>query len=231
MKQNYDKYGDNAPYWNASIEKIATNAGRHPLFEITGVWITKSELDKIQSINNKVLERLAFVFLCLAKFGNIKNPQNNGWVSMDAKEIFALAHISCNVVDRNVKIGELRIRGLLELPKRNDNMSCRVTFIDCESDNVLEVSDFRELGYEYMKYRGENFIRCSECGVLIRGNKNGTRRYCSACAKYTPKDAKKIVCVDCGKEFWVPGNNKRTVRCEECQSERVRKYDRERKRD
>lgn len=229
MEKNYPHYENNKLDWDANIERIASNAGKYTLYQIDGVWITQSELDAIAGIHNKVLERLIFTFLCLAKLGNIKNPQNNGWVNVGDKEIFTLARITCNLQDRDIKIGKLRKLGLLELPKRNDNLSCRVTFVDDESEKVLQVYDFRELGYEYLKYKGENYIRCSECDILTKGNKNGTKKYCSACAQYSPQETKTIKCADCGYEFQVDSKNNRTCRCVSCQREFIKAYDRERK--
>lgn len=229
MQRNYPRYVDNKFTWDSNIERIAANAGKYTLYEIDGVWITQSELDVIAKINNKVLERLMFTYLCLAKLANIKNPQNNGWVNESDKEIFKMAHITCSLQDRDIKVGKLRKAGLLELPKRNDNLSCRVTFLDNDSEKVMLISDFRELGYEYLKYKGENYIRCGECGVLTKGNKNGTKRYCSACVQYSPQETKSIKCIDCGNEFQVYAKNNKTCRCIDCQREFRRAYDRERK--
>ena len=216
MQKNYPRYADNKLLWNSNIERIANNAGKYTLYEIDGVWITKSEIDKITNIHNKVLERLIFTFLCLAKLGNIKNDQNNGWVNVGDKDIFKMAHITCSLRDRDIKIGKLCKFGLLELPKRNDNLSCRVTFVDNESEKVFQVCDFRELGYEYLKYKGENYIRCSECGVLTKGNKTGTKRYCSSCVQYSPQETKRVKCVDCGSEFEVAAKNNQSIRCACC---------------
>lgn len=229
MEKYYPRYDCNKAMWNESIEKIAKNAGKYTLFEIDGVWITEAELETITNIHNKVLERLAFTLLCLAKLGNMKNPKNSGWVNNDAKEVFSLARISCSVANRYERLGELHSLSLLEFPRRIDNLSCRVTYINDDSKKKLFISDFRELGYEYLKYKGENFIRCGECGILIRNNKTGTKKYCQECSGYQCKDTKTKVCIDCGAEFEVPGNNKRTVRCVECQAKHIREYDRNRK--
>ena len=163
LKKNYPHYEDNELKWNDIINHITNKAGNYPLYEIDGVWITQAELATIESLHNNLLERLAFTFLCLAKLSNIKNEQNNGWVRQEDKEIFTLARIACGIKDRDIKIGTLRNLGLLEFAKRIDNLSCRVTFIDDESEKVFQVCDFRELGYEYLKYKGGNYIRCADC--------------------------------------------------------------------
>lgn len=210
--------------WEERVEKQARNAWRYKLLQINGVNITKGELDTIDSIEGKTLRRLAFTMLCLAKLGNAKNEKNNGWVHTDAKEIFRLARISCSAIDRDIKIGRLYRLGLLDFAKRNDDLSCRVTFIDNESDVVLFISDFRELGYEYLKYCGENFVRCRECGVLMRGNKNNTKTYCKDCAAPTVMGTKKVVCIDCGDEFEVSAKNNRSKRCPFCYDLYRREY-------
>ena len=217
MFKNYSiGYQSDRLSWQDTIEKIVKKVNNYTLLELDGVKITKSELKTISGIGNPNKERVMFTILCLAKFGIARNPQSNGWVNTDSKEIFKMARVSCKAKERELYIGDLCDRGLLELPKRNDNVSLRVTFID-DGDEELFVSDFRELGYEYLKYKGENFIRCAECEILTRGNKNGTKRYCKDCAAYTPQKSKTIICVDCGKEIVISGNNKRTIRCDNCQ--------------
>ena len=52
-----------------------------------------------------------------------------------------------------------------------------------DGESVLEISDFRELGYEYLNYIGDDkFIRCSECSRLVRKN-NNRQKYCNDCYK------------------------------------------------
>ena len=217
MFKNYSiGYQSDRLSWQDTIEKIVKKVNNYTLLELDGVKITKSELKTISGIGNPNKERVMFTILCLAKFGIARNPQSNGWVNTDSKEIFKMARVSCKAKERELYIGDLCDRGLLELPKRNDNVSLRVTFID-DGEEELFISDFREIGYEYLKYKGENFIRCAECEILTRGNKNGTKRYCKDCAAYAPQKSKTISCVDCGKEIVISGNNKRTIRCDNCQ--------------
>ena len=228
MKTRSTVYSVSKSYWDEKIEKIASNAGKYPLVEIAGVWITKAELDKIAELKNKMVERLAFTLLCLAKFLNTKNANNNNWVSLPLNDIFALARTSGSMIDKLMRMSVLYDKEYIEMPLRNDNLSFRVTYIDEDSDKVLFVSDFRELGYEYLKYCGENFIKCRECGLLIRNNKAGTKRYCKNCAAYEPINTKILVCVDCGESFVVDARASRKCRCDSCQDVKKREDTRKR---
>lgn len=227
ISECYPRYSCNRADWDAHIEKMAASAGKYTLFEIDGIWITRAELDTIEGIHNKVLERLAFTMLCLAKLGNARNRKNNGWVNYTAKDIYSMARISCSVIDRYEKLSQLNQLSLLEFPKKNDNLSSRVTYVDDDSEKILFIYDFRELGYEYLKYKGENFIRCHECGILIRNNKAGTKKYCHQCAAYSPIETKEIVCVDCGNEFRVDARISNKIRCSCCQEIYRRNYQKE----
>lgn len=222
MDKSYSRYAGNKSEWRNSIETIAKNANKYPLYEIDGVWITESEIQTISSLNNQSLEQLLFTMLCIAKLNRIKNPNNEGWVNTSAKEIFELARVSCSSLKRNEVIGALYDLGLLDLPKDNVKLSVKVKFIDDASENKLFVSDFRELGYEWLYYRGEKFIRCQECGILTRYTKN--RKYCKNCASQEPQETKGVICIDCGKRFNVEPKNQKTQRCKECQSIFRREY-------
>lgn len=213
-------YSDDRLRWDDTIEKIAANVKKFTLFEIDGIWITKLELETIKNINNKVLERLAFTMLCIAKLNNIKNPQNNGWVNTSVKEIFDIAKIPCSIANRYAKLNMLNQINLLEFPKKNDNLSSRVTFINNESEKVLFISDFRELGYEYLKYMGDiHYTRCRECRRLFKINVHN-KIYCPACHKQDDCDYKYITCIDCGKLFEVKNKNNTSSRCAKCQEKK-----------
>lgn len=228
LSKNYSKYNANITSWNNTIEKIANKAGKYPLYEISEVWLTKAELETIDNIDSKNdLKQLAFTLLCLAKLENIKNPKNNGWVNCDSKEIFNMAHISLSKKNQCKMLGDLGVLKLIEFPKKNENLSDRVTFVNDESEKVLSISDFRELGYEYLKYKGENFIRCHECGILIKNNKTKTKKYCNVCSGYVPIGTKTITCVDCGEEFEVDARLSNKYRCDACQEDYRRNYQKE----
>lgn len=219
LESNYADYYNRRSYWEGRVKKIARNAGKYPLLDVDGIWITKEESDTIRAINNKVNERVAFTFLCFAKYNNLRNPYNNGWVYQSAKDIFSSARVTGTVDDRFVRIAELGRLGLLEFPKRNGNLNNRVAFINNDSEGILFISDFRELGWQYLQYRGSHFIHCQKCGIIMKDSKSGGKKYCADCNAYQHKPDKIITCIDCGKKFPVPASNSKTLRCAECQKE------------
>ena len=178
MSNYYPRY--NQIDWTDCINKYATKADKYPLCECTGIDITANELKTIKDINNKVLERLAFTLLCLAKFRNYRNPNNNNWVNYTNGEIYSMACINTTAFDKDLKFNQLRELGLIEYAKKVNNLNIRVLYIDNDSESKIFVSDFRKLGYEWRLNNGEPYIRCADCGILVRKNK-GTTKYCKYC--------------------------------------------------
>lgn len=218
----YPKFTINKSYWIDAIENIVTKNAKEKLFYSDGVWITESEWEKIQSLKNKILKKLVFTLLCIAKINNQKRESNNDWVNTEIKEIFKLANIPCNNELRARRIGDLIRSGLIRFATRIDNLNIKVLFVDEESEKKFLVNDFRNLGNEYLYRIGENYIRCAECGKLIKNNKYGNKKYCSECAAYNTQETKQVTCVDCGKVFTVDAMNNRACRCEECQTKKNR---------
>ena len=227
IKINYIEYSGKQAFWDEQIEKIVSKVNKQTLYEISGVKITKSEMQKIQSLNNRLLEKLLFSMLCVAKYYNLKNEKNNGWVNLPDKDMLKLANINCSTTRINGYINALYQKHLLDLPWRCDILNYRVTFID-DGEEEIFVSDFRNLGYEYLLYCGENYIRCAECGTLTTSNKNGDKKYCSKCRCYTPKPTRSIICVSCGITFTMSSRSRRK-RCDVCYQIERKRIEREKK--
>ena len=222
LLENYSLYRKSRLRWEENVESLAASAGKYDLFQQYFVPITRSELETISGCGlSKQHQQVLFSYLCLAKLGNLRNEKNNGWVGYKiykTKDVFQMAHVSVSEVKQDFMINDFYIRNLVELPKKNDNLSVRVTFCDNDGDCALAVSDFRDLGYLYLQYIGENIVACQQCGILMRGNKAGTKKYCKGCAGYVPQEFKIITCVDCGKQIKVSAYNTESTRCSECQA-------------
>lgn len=187
MENNYKNY--NSATWEDIIEDISKKANKYPLREIDYIEITKSEIDTIRNICNIKYEKLLFTMFCYAKLYNKISDKNNGWVNTDIKELFRVARVSVRYRnDKFLYLNDLETAGLISFSNKNDNLNLRVTFVDNNSDTVLKIDDFRELGYEYLNYIGDGkFIRCECCKKLIR-KKSNKQKYCTDCYKRINSD-------------------------------------------
>ena len=137
-------------------------------------------------VDNIKYQKLLFTMLCFSKFHNALSEANNSWVCESIKDIFKIARV--NVKYRNDKflyLNDLERTGLIGYSNPNDSQNIRINFTNDADEVVLRVSDFRELGYEYLNYIGEgNFIRCDTCGRLVRKKSkfDGSTKYCTECA-------------------------------------------------
>ena len=167
--------------WQATIDRQVNSSDKYELIDIPGVVVTKSEMEQIKKIEGKLLQRLMFTMLCLAKYGNAINPNNNSWVNRKDKEIFSLANITITTKRQSLMINDLWTLGYIGYSRVVDNININVKIIDDESPVELFVTDFRNLGNQYMRYCGEKYIECQCCGVVIRKDSN-VQRYCRDCA-------------------------------------------------
>ena len=130
-----------------------------------------------------------------------------------------MACINTTAFEKDIKFWELRERGLIEYAKRVDNLNLQILYIDDESEKKIFITDFRKLGYEWRLYKGEKYIRCADCGVLVRKTANN-KKYCNSCIKnnphYEPQKIKMIKCIDCGCEFEINSKDTKTIRCQIC---------------
>lgn len=141
---------------------------------------------------------------------------------------------------------------------KNDDTSKRIDYIsDDESDPIvleLDETNYYELAFTYLNWKEDGgYKKCKNCGRLFRVRKNPIGKndcnngelkeeslYCRKCDRsYEPKykgkdemsldyEPKKIICIDCGKEFCLENYMAgRTCRCKECQDEADKKAKRD----
>ena len=146
---------------------------------------------------------------------NMISPNNGDWANCDDVSIARLANNQQTAIKRGETIHELCALGLVGMAERDSNLNIKVNFISGD-DVAMKVSDFRDLGYQYMKQKGYKFSRCQVCGKLIKQEKNKKpKTYCSECRSlygydtshriYVPYSDRiiKTKCCCCGKEIYV----------------------------
>lgn len=171
--------------WANVLDKAIANATKKPLVIIDGIDISTTEIKKIESLSGRQLQRLAFVLLCISKYNGKVNGTTNAWVNIPDREIMKLANIKTSVKRQSEMFGRLRDAGLIRFSKKIDNLGVQVLFDD-NSDVALTITDFRNIGYQYLAYEGiSSLYMCEECGILESNGNQRTgrkRKYCPECA-------------------------------------------------
>lgn len=172
------------PKWSSVTDFALDRAVKRPALCVDSIAITEPEMNVVDSLDGKQLRRLAFVLLCLAKYWDLVNAGGDHWVNNGDNEIMRMANVSTTVKRQSMMYAKLRDAGLIQFSKKIDNTNVRVCFIQ-DGKTVLEVSDYRNLGYQYLKYHGGPFYVCENCGITVRGGEAGRGRklrYCKQCA-------------------------------------------------
>lgn len=179
------------PKWDAALEYAVSSAFKYKAVDIDHIDIYEDELKLIESLGGVQIERLAFTLLCLAKYWYMVSPETDYWVNNKDNEIMALANINTSIKRQCLLYGMLKDAGLLRFSKRIDNTNVRVCFVSGDrSPTVLSISDFRNLGYQYMKYkyrkhRHNPYFECENCGITVKysdPDKGRKQKFCKACA-------------------------------------------------
>lgn len=179
----------NLVLWSDTLDRQVKRAAKRGLIEVDYIPITQKEVDIISELPTKTMKKVAFSYLCSAKFHDMVNEHNNGWTNVPVKEICSMAGVSLTMYKQHEMRGALANRGIIQLSRTVDNVNVRVTFIDHDGEAVLKVDDMRNLGNQFLMHIGERYLRCDMCGIVVprRGN---SQRYCVSCAKKIPHKRK-----------------------------------------
>lgn len=189
-------------HWSDTLDKIVKGASKYPLIQIDHIHITEAELQKIGELNGKQLRRLAFTMLCAVKYWNLVSPNNNSWLNTPDKEIFQMANIVVPSRKHDLMYGMLRDAGYIRLSKKIDNLNVQILFLNEEDQGGgLFIRDFRNLGYQYMKYNGEAFFECESCGLTVRYNDKASGRTSSRVGRSKAAGRKQRYCPSCATKI------------------------------
>lgn len=170
--------------WSDTLDSAVKYAYKYPLIMIDNITITRPEMDKIDALPGKQLRRLAFTLLCIAKYYGAVKGSYDGWVSTPDNEIMKMANVNTSIKRQSLMFGQLKEVGMVRFSKQIDNLSVQVQFEE-DGDPAMQITDFRNLGYQYMKYHGEPYFECVNCGLTEKIKetvKGRPQKYCSQCA-------------------------------------------------
>lgn len=173
--------------WTRSLDIAVSQALQRKAVDVNSIDITKQEMGRIDALDGKQMQRLAFTLLCLAKYWDIANESADHWVNSKDSEIMKMANINTSIKRQSLMYYNLNAAGMVRFARPVDNTNVAVCFME-PGDIAMSVTDFRNLGYQYLKYHGGPYFECSNCGVTTKyihpDNKNSVwkQKYCKSCA-------------------------------------------------
>lgn len=174
--------------WSDMIDAAIKRAKKVKLIRIEEIKISESEIERINCLESTQLKRLAFTLLCLAKYRDLIVKNNDHWICYEDKEIMKLANMRPSLTRQAELYKALSDMEYLKFPKKIDSISMQILFTDKEQNNntAVTVTKFKNLGYQYLKYCGEPYFECENCGTTVKqvNNKGAGRKqkYCEQCA-------------------------------------------------
>ncbi len=180
MHNHYPAFNPNA--WHGLLDDLSKKCLERRLLTLSYIPVYESELAKIDALKRKPIRRLAFTLLCLARYRLCALPSNNGWINYPYKDIFRLANINATVREQCLMIKELISLDYLHMNQIVDNLSLQILYLDTQNDASprLKITEFTNLGYEYLLYCGEPYFRCQSCRILSKKTATNNR-YCKSC--------------------------------------------------
>ena len=170
--------------WADTINRAIKVASKYPVKVMECVNVTVPELKIVDSLASPPLQRLAFTLLCNSKYWNYVCDSEDGWVNTSDKEIMKMANINTSIRRQSQMFATLKENDLIAYSKRIDNLNVRVLY-NIPGDTALCITDYRNLGYQYIRYRGGDCYECENCGLVLKSkpDQRGPRpKYCPQCA-------------------------------------------------
>ena len=172
------------PKWSGALDAALSHALKYQAIDIKSILVTKPEMDRIDALKGRQIQRLAFTLLCLAKYWDTITQKPTHWVNTKDSDIMKMANINTSIKRQSLMYHSLNEEGMINFSRKVDNTNVRVCFME-DGEPAIRVTDFRNLGYQYLRYHGEPYFVCQNCGITTRCNNQGVGRrpkYCPECA-------------------------------------------------
>ena len=170
--------------WEDVIDRAIRFAKKYPPIILDGVPITKAEFEKIDRLDGRQLRRLAFTLLAIAKYRDAISTERCMWVNTPDTEIMKMANINTSIKRQSLMFSQLKEAGMIRFANKVDNTNIEVLFAE-PGDTAYLIKDYRNLGYQYLMYHGENYFVCDECGITekcVSSGRGRKHKYCANCA-------------------------------------------------
>jgi hypothetical protein len=156
------------------------NADKKNYFAVNHICVTKRELNIIEKLKSNAERQMLFSILCAAKYFKAINPKNGFWVNMKLCEIMGYANINLSLYKRAKSLRYLLEQGFIRIGSKMGSTGLFINFADEKGQSKLTITNFKNLGWQYLMYVGKQYFVCEKCGVTVK-RKSNNQRFCQEC--------------------------------------------------
>ena len=184
MKVNYKSYSPSK--WKDLLNQLVKSVEKYKnykMIDVDEVNITENEWFSIITLNDKQLEKLAFILLVYCKINKIKNPACDNKINNTFTDIFK----ECGFrVTNEVKLllNELYKLNYISIGLSCNSTSIKINYIEDNENNIkFTIDNFENVITYYEEYKnGKKYIECECCKKRVM-QKTHNVKYCPKCAK------------------------------------------------
>ena len=184
MKVNYKSYSPSK--WKDLISQLVKSVEKYKTYkmiDVDEVNITENEWFSITSLNDKQLEKLAFILLVYCKINKIKNPTCDNKINNTFSDIFKECGFRVTN-ETKLLLNELYKLNYISIGLSCNSTSIKINYIEDNENNIkFTIDNFENVITYYEEYKnGKKYIECECCKKRVI-QKTHNVKYCPKCKK------------------------------------------------
>lgn len=184
MKEYYKGYKPSK--WKDLINQLVksvSNYNSYAMCDVDSIYVTENEWFSIISLNNKQLEKLAFILLVYCKINKIKNPDCDNKINQNLTDI--LTESGIRMTDENkLLLNYLYKTNYISIGLSCNSTSIKLNYVEDDGDIKIVIDNFINVISYYDEYKNnKKYITCEYCKKRIVRNSKKPAKYCNKCSR------------------------------------------------
>lgn len=183
MKEYYKGYKPSK--WKDLINQLVksvSNYNSYAMCDVDSVYVTENEWFSIISLNNKQLEKLAFILLVYCKINKIKNPDCNNKINQKLSDLLTEAGLQ-RTDESKLLLNKLYSLGFISMGLSCNSTSIKLNYIEDKGKPKIAIDNFINVISYYDEYKNnKKYVACECCKKRIIPKSNASK-YCQKCSK------------------------------------------------
>ena len=184
MKEYYNGYKPSK--WKEIIRQLiksVSNYSSYSMCDIDQISVSENEWNSIISLNNKQLEKLAFVLLIYCKINKMKNSECENKINQKISDILTEAGLQ-RTEENKALLNKLYKINYISIGLSCNSTSIKLNYIEDNGNIKIVVDNFTNVITYYDEYKNnKKYTTCECCRKRIVQNSKRPIKYCPKCAK------------------------------------------------